>query len=55
MKVTVAPAPMVSELRVWLTVPNFRLVPAPVTLTDELPVPRALFTLVVPCCATKAS
>ena len=45
-KVTVAPAPMVSEARVWLTLPNF-MAPA-LALTIEVPVPSRPFTLVVP-------
>ena len=51
-KMTVAPAPMVSELSVWLTVPKRSLVPLPasVTVTTAKPgaVPRVPFTLAVP-------
>ena len=54
-KVTVAPAPMVSDESVWLTVPNLNVVPAPVTLTAEVPLPTAPSTVVVPAVALSAA
>ena len=46
-KVTVAPAPMLSEASVWLTLPNFNAAP-PLTCTLAPPLPRLPFTFVVP-------
>ena len=56
MKVTVEPAPISREARVWLMVPNFRLAPSP-TVTAAAPgaVPRRPLTLVVPALAMRAS
>jgi len=51
LKVTEAPSPMVSELRVWLTLPNFRDVPVPFTVTAAVSDVRLPFTLVVPALA----
>ena len=53
-KVTVAPAPMFSAASVWLTLPNFTVLPAP-AFTVEAPVPMALFTLVVPAFAVSVT
>ena len=55
LKVTVAPAPMLSELRVWLTLPNFSAVPVPETFTMEVPEPRVPLTLVVPPFAVRSA
>ena len=56
LKVTVEPAPMSREARVWLTEPNFRLALA-ATVTTAAPgaVPRRPLTLVVPALALRAS
>ena len=39
-KTTLAPAPMLNEASVWLTLPNLRGLPGLVTLTAEVPVWR---------------
>ena len=55
-KITVAPAPMVSELSVWLTLPMRRMVPLPesFTVTAAVSVLRAPFRLVVPSLTVRA-